>query len=67
MNGNSSHYVAAPRVFELTVIEERGALTPPKGVINLMGECLEERGTVMHSFGWPIWYSQVSLVCGGAR
>lgn len=28
MNGNLSRYVAAPKVFEWTIIEEQKALTP---------------------------------------
>lgn len=64
MDENLSHDVAAPRVLEWTTIEEE-ALTPPKGVTNLLGEYLDEQGTVIHSSGLPTWCRQVFLVCRG--
>lgn len=65
MNEKLSHDIAAPTVLEWTTIEEQQALTPPKGVINLLGGYSDEQGTAIRSSELPTWRSQVFLVCRG--
>lgn len=54
-------------MFELTVIEEQTALTPPKGVLNLMGEYLEGQSTVTRSLGGLFDIRCLSVWWGGVR
>jgi hypothetical protein len=42
---------AAPREFELTVIEEQKACSLPAGATHLMLDCLGERDSVVHFVG----------------